>query len=236
MSVFPAMSSQFSFENEISIVTRMDAPISKGPMARWQRKALEANSISNSSLNQSASTKLNSISCGFANLSLPLGGANSSLVAGAKRISEKTPSKTPKNSPGRNKKSGSMIPGGADRFIPSHTGTDFEASQFHLLHHDVTNAEKETMSPSKRKYKRLMAENLNGGDLENYPMVKTAELLGHTERVLHLGLSPDGTTLVSAGADETLRLWKCFVPDPTKKKQAAKGKDSTTSSLWAWIC
>jgi len=100
MSVFPAMSSQFSFENEISIVTRMDAPISKGPMARWQRKALEANSISNSSLNQSASTKLNSISCGFANLSLPFGGANSSLVAGAKRISEatrKTPSKTPKN-------------------------------------------------------------------------------------------------------------------------------------------
>lgn len=36
-------------------------------------------------------------------------------------------------------------------------------------------------------------------------MVKVAELMGHTERVLHLALSPDGSTLVSAGADETLR-------------------------------
>ena len=37
-------------------------------------------------------------------------------------------------------------------------------------------------------------------------MVKVAELLGHTERVLHTALSPDGSTLLSAGADETLRL------------------------------
>ena len=39
-----------------------------------------------------------------------------------------------------------------------------------------------------------------------YPsMERVAELMGHTERVLHTALSPDGTTLVSAGADETLR-------------------------------
>ena len=39
-----------------------------------------------------------------------------------------------------------------------------------------------------------------------YPsMVKVAELLGHTERVLNIKLSPDGSTLMSAGADETLR-------------------------------
>ena len=36
---------------------------------------------------------------------------------------------------------------------------------------------------------------------------RTAELLGHTERVLHTPLSPDGSTLVSAGADETLRYF-----------------------------
>ena len=36
-------------------------------------------------------------------------------------------------------------------------------------------------------------------------MERTAELLGHSERVLNLSLSPDGTTVVSAGADETLR-------------------------------
>jgi len=65
-----------------------------------------------------------------------------------------------------------------------------------------------------------------------YPsMVKVAELLGHTERVLHTALSPDGSTLVSAGADETLRLWKCFTPDPTKKKEAVKSKSGAVSSL-----
>lgn len=42
----------------------------------------------------------------------------------------------------------------------------------------------------------------------NYPsMVKTAELTGHTSRVLHLAQSPDGTTLASAAGDETLRFW-----------------------------
>ena len=39
-----------------------------------------------------------------------------------------------------------------------------------------------------------------------YPaMTRVAELMGHTERVLQTCLSPDTFTLVSAGADETLR-------------------------------
>lgn len=65
-----------------------------------------------------------------------------------------------------------------------------------------------------------------------YPsMTKTAELLGHSERVLHLSLSPDGTTLVSAGADETLRLWKCFLPDPNKTKFQSRGKTAGSNIL-----
>ncbi|XP_063932465.1 anaphase-promoting complex subunit cdc20-like [Zophobas morio] len=47
-----------------------------------------------------------------------------------------------------------------------------------------------------------------------YPSaVKIAELTGHTSRVLHTALSPDGQTVVSAAADETLRFWKCFEED-----------------------
>ena len=36
------------------------------------------------------------------------------------------------------------------------------------------------------------------------------ECFGHKDRVLHLALSPDFSTVVSAGADETLRFWKIF--------------------------
>ncbi|XP_064476452.1 cell division cycle protein 20 homolog [Ornithodoros turicata] len=53
-----------------------------------------------------------------------------------------------------------------------------------------------------------------------YPsMTKVAELTGHTGRVLNMCMSPDGTTVLSAGSDETLRLWNCFALDPSRKKQ-----------------
>jgi cell division cycle protein 20 (cofactor of APC complex) len=36
--------------------------------------------------------------------------------------------------------------------------------------------------------------------------------------------------VLSAGADETLRLWKCFAPDPVKKKkEKEKGSHAVTS-------
>lgn len=60
-----------------------------------------------------------------------------------------------------------------------------------------------------------------------YPsMVKVTELTGHSCRVLHMAMSPDGQTVVSAAADETLRIWKCFATDPAKKKS----KPNTSSS------
>lgn len=39
---------------------------------------------------------------------------------------------------------------------------------------------------------------------------KLANLKGHTCRVLHMALSPDGSTIVSAAGDQTLRFWKVF--------------------------
>lgn len=56
-----------------------------------------------------------------------------------------------------------------------------------------------------------------------YPaMVRMAELRGHTSRVLHLALSPDGTTIASAAGDETLRFWKVFEGAEQKKVAAKK--------------
>jgi len=54
--------------------------------------------------------------------------------------------------------------------------------------------------------------------LWKYPtMAKVKELNGHTARVLHLAQSPDGSTVVSAAADETLRFWNIFEPSKASK-------------------
>ena len=41
-------------------------------------------------------------------------------------------------------------------------------------------------------------------------MTRVKQLNGHTARVLHMTVSPDGSTVCSAAADETLRFWKVF--------------------------
>ncbi|KAK2441538.1 cell division cycle 20.2, cofactor of APC complex [Trifolium repens] len=47
--------------------------------------------------------------------------------------------------------------------------------------------------------------------LWKYPsMVKMAELNDHTSRVLYMAQSPDGCTVATASADETLRFWNVF--------------------------
>jgi cell division cycle 20, cofactor of APC complex len=47
--------------------------------------------------------------------------------------------------------------------------------------------------------------------LWKYPsMTKIKELTGHTARVLNMEMSPDGGSVVSAAADETLRFWNIF--------------------------
>ncbi|CAN6486878.1 unnamed protein product [Victoria cruziana] len=70
--------------------------------------------------------------------------------------------------------------------------------------------------------------------LWRYPsMTKMGDLKGHTSRVLYLSQSPDGTTVVSAGADETLRFWKVFVPPQASKK--LKEDDSPLSLKFSHI-
>uniref|UniRef100_A0A6S8FS00 CDC20/Fizzy WD40 domain-containing protein n=1 Tax=Aplanochytrium stocchinoi TaxID=215587 RepID=A0A6S8FS00_9STRA len=70
--------------------------------------------------------------------------------------------------------------------------------------------------------------------LWNYPsMAKTKELTGHTSRVLHMAVSPCGTMVCSAAADETLRFWKVFEPmkKPTQRSRPTKGSFSRSMSL-----
>jgi cell division cycle protein 20 (cofactor of APC complex) len=67
--------------------------------------------------------------------------------------------------------------------------------------------------------------------LWKYPsMVKVAELTGHTSRVLHMAQSPDGQTVVTAAADETLRFWKILSGGESSKKERAAAKDSILNS------
>jgi cell division cycle protein 20 (cofactor of APC complex) len=47
-----------------------------------------------------------------------------------------------------------------------------------------------------------------------------SDFTGHTARVLYLAQNPEGSTVVSAGADETLRFWKIFESSAVKAKKA----------------
>jgi hypothetical protein len=164
----------------------MDQPLAaKGPVARWQRKALEtsSNSFSGGANSSLTNPRLN-ISGGRR-----LAGNLSTSCAGSKRLSEsvrKTPSKAAKNAwtPSKSPSRLDMTPGGTrrtpsrtdgDRFIPSRSGTDFDTSRFLLLRGDLIDGADDltaaTMSPSKRQFQRQMAENLYGAEVDKSKII-----------------------------------------------------------------
>lgn len=67
---------------------------------------------------------------------------------------------------------------------------------------------------------------LGGGRVQ-----KVTELTGHQARVLHMARSPDGTTVVSAAADETLRFWRVFGGEPAARPDRAKAASFAGASL-----
>ena len=76
--------------------------------------------------------------------------------------------------------------------------------------------------------------------LWKYPsMAKIKEFEGHTARVLHMAVSPDGGTVLSAAADETLRFWDIFAPpaeaaSKSKHCGAFTGMPTAASSKTSW--
>ena len=55
-------------------------------------------------------------------------------------------------------------------------------------------------------------------------LTKVREFKSHSARVLHLAKSPDGTKIVSAGADESLRFWEIFSYDGSRCGGGASSK------------
>ena len=49
--------------------------------------------------------------------------------------------------------------------------------------------------------------------------------------MLQMAMSPDGSTVVSLGADESLRLWKIFEGDVHKKVKRADKVHTASSKL-----
>ncbi|XP_076344220.1 cell division cycle protein 20 homolog isoform X2 [Tachypleus tridentatus] len=68
--------------------------------------------------------------------------------------------------------------------------------------------------------------------LWKYPdLRKVADLTGHMDKILEITLSSDRTIVASAGADETIKLWKCFGSKTKSRKKLPYGKVKTDLTL-----
>ncbi|GKY97989.1 hypothetical protein MPSEU_000757000 [Mayamaea pseudoterrestris] len=71
--------------------------------------------------------------------------------------------------------------------------------------------------------------------LWKYPsMAKIKEFEGHSARVLHMAVSSDGGTVVSAAGDETLRFWNVFAAPVKRKTTAADMTFAEVKSKTSW--
>jgi len=62
-------------------------------------------------------------------------------------------------------------------------------------------------------------------------MIKQAEVTGHQARVLHMALSPDGTTVATAAADETLRFWRLLAGNEAAESARAGEPVRNTAAI-----
>ena len=87
--------SHFGLENEVNSVIRMDAPFTRGPQMRWQRKMTDSLNLSKS--DSAINCSLNQSSSGSSKT--PMKTINNSVIGenGCRNVngSSKTPGKTP---------------------------------------------------------------------------------------------------------------------------------------------
>jgi len=193
------MMSQFNLENEISAATRMDAPLSRGPAFRWERKGLSGTTGGNRrpletsfNLSQSLSMSQSMHNQSLSTVLGPGGSSGNKTPSGSRSTTPtrtKTPTtgsggrKTPNKSPGRG--DAAQKPG-ADRFIPCRSTTQFELGHYKLTTtggeaggEETENGEEGAapLSPNKLEYQKKMSQNLNGGcDLAD------AKILSYTNK------------------------------------------------------
>lgn len=61
----------------------------------------------------------------------------------------------------------------------------------------------------------------------NSTLTRMREFHGHSSRVLHLARSPDGSTICSASADETIRFWDIFGSSQSPRSVRANGTNGS---------
>lgn len=147
---------QFEFENGVNdCLKKLEAPLSKGPVPRWQRKERERNLASSGKpLSPLQST---SRSRGTSNLACKV----QTYTPGKKA---KTPCKSPKKTPQKTPKKFGLSPRG-DRFIPSRPLADCEWSHFQIMQgSDSADASCDMeVDQGNAEYQATMAENLASG-------------------------------------------------------------------------
>jgi len=68
-------------------------------------------------------------------------------------------------------------------------------------------------------------------NVHEYKHLQVREFRSHNARVLHMDLSPDGATIVSAGADESIRFWEMFNGADFKSSASSSGKSQIHNSV-----
>lgn len=149
---------QFKYLNEMNSLLNIDGPLTKGPLARWQKKGLEnsCNSSSNDTMNSSKQKS-------FTTKTTPSKRTGTDVVR-VKKTPSKTPSKSksPSRSTTPTPNDGAKTPGGGDRFIPCRSANNFD-----LAHYKLNTDDAPVDSPTQKEYQRVMGENLHGNDITN---------------------------------------------------------------------